>query len=236
MLNSHFFSVEFCMKYSYNHNGPCKNGGELINSNDLAINAKCSCKADYSGDFCDIVRKVCNLNTAVKLLPYRSWLKIHWLYACIYAKFRKFLSQTKYISTYKQQSKERSTVHRYTSANKFASPTPPPPKKKMTSNFIFEITCQWMKYFWSYHFPILICGFISGNRLHWKRTRFSRRSSGLHKTIHSLQWPSLLPPDTWQPYTICMWYKNKRYRYIYLKLKINLFNKLFTEVGEFSII
>lgn len=155
MLNSHFFSVEFCMKYSYNHNGPCKNGGELINSNDLAINAKCSCKADYSGDFCDIVRKVCNLNTAVKLLPYRSWLKIHWLYACIYAKFRKFLSQTKYISTYKQQSKERSTVHRYTSANKFASPTPPPSKKKNDIKFYIRNNLSMNEIFLIISFPHL---------------------------------------------------------------------------------
>lgn len=47
------------------HNGPCQNGGELIYSRELAINAKCSCKAGYSGDFCDTVSKVCNESTDV---------------------------------------------------------------------------------------------------------------------------------------------------------------------------
>lgn len=56
------FSVGFCIEYSYTHNGPCQNGGELINPTDLAIDAKCSCKAGYSGDFCDTVSKVCTCN------------------------------------------------------------------------------------------------------------------------------------------------------------------------------
>lgn len=56
------FSVAFCIEYSYTHNGPCQNGGELLNPTDLAIDAKCSCKAGYSGDFCDTVSKVCTCN------------------------------------------------------------------------------------------------------------------------------------------------------------------------------
>lgn len=51
------------MKYSYTHNGPCQNGGELINPRDLAIDARCRWKAGYSGDYCDIVSKVCYANT-----------------------------------------------------------------------------------------------------------------------------------------------------------------------------
>lgn len=50
-------SMAFCIRYSYTHNGPCQNGGELIDYRELAINAKCSCKAGYSGDFCDTVSK-----------------------------------------------------------------------------------------------------------------------------------------------------------------------------------
>eukprot|EP00105_Crassostrea_gigas_P042546 XP_019926694.1 PREDICTED: uncharacterized protein LOC105337530 [Crassostrea gigas] len=49
--------VSFCIKYSYTHNGPCQNGGELINPRNLAIDARCRCKAGYSGDFCDTVSK-----------------------------------------------------------------------------------------------------------------------------------------------------------------------------------
>lgn len=58
-------SVAFCIRYSYTHNGPCQNGGELIHSREVAINAKCRCKAGYSGDFCDTVSKVCNESTDV---------------------------------------------------------------------------------------------------------------------------------------------------------------------------
>lgn len=53
------FSVKFCQTYSYNKNGPCQNGGTLKDTGDLAIDAKCECKDGYSGNFCDIVNKVC---------------------------------------------------------------------------------------------------------------------------------------------------------------------------------
>lgn len=54
-----FFSVEFCIKYSYTHAGPCQNGGELVNPTDLASDAKCRCNGFYSGDFCDTISRVC---------------------------------------------------------------------------------------------------------------------------------------------------------------------------------
>lgn len=57
--HSDFFSVEFCMKYSYTRAGPCQNGGELVNPTELASDAKCRCKEFYSGDFCDTISKVC---------------------------------------------------------------------------------------------------------------------------------------------------------------------------------
>nr|XP_022293552.1 uncharacterized protein LOC111104098 [Crassostrea virginica]XP_022293553.1 uncharacterized protein LOC111104098 [Crassostrea virginica]XP_022293554.1 uncharacterized protein LOC111104098 [Crassostrea virginica]XP_022293555.1 uncharacterized protein LOC111104098 [Crassostrea virginica]XP_022293556.1 uncharacterized protein LOC111104098 [Crassostrea virginica]XP_022293557.1 uncharacterized protein LOC111104098 [Crassostrea virginica] len=58
-------SIQFCKTYSHNKNGPCQNGGELILTNDLAIDAKCRCKGDFSGDFCDTVTRkiVCTQTT-----------------------------------------------------------------------------------------------------------------------------------------------------------------------------
>lgn len=54
-----FFSVSFCRRYSYSHAGPCQNGGELVKSKDLAIDAKCRCKEGFYGEFCDTVSRVC---------------------------------------------------------------------------------------------------------------------------------------------------------------------------------
>lgn len=54
-----FFSVSFCIRYSYSHAGPCQNGGELVKSKDLAIDAKCRCKEGFYGEFCDTVSRVC---------------------------------------------------------------------------------------------------------------------------------------------------------------------------------
>ncbi|XP_078322643.1 uncharacterized protein LOC111103809 [Crassostrea virginica] len=50
-------TVEFCKKHSYEGNGPCQNGGQLIETKELAIDAKCKCKEGYHGDFCDTVNK-----------------------------------------------------------------------------------------------------------------------------------------------------------------------------------
>lgn len=79
-----FISVGFCKRYSYTHNGPCQNGGELINSIHLAREAQCSCKPGYWGYFCDIVSKVyimwtqLTANNISLLLPYYSWTERHW--------------------------------------------------------------------------------------------------------------------------------------------------------------
>lgn len=49
-------SVDFCIEYSYTHNGPCMNGGVLVSrSSTLAMEAKCSCEKGFYGDFCDTV-------------------------------------------------------------------------------------------------------------------------------------------------------------------------------------
>ena len=55
---SFLYLVEFCKKYSFNKNGPCQNGGKLVVTNDLAIDAKCTCEEGYYGDFCDSHHKV----------------------------------------------------------------------------------------------------------------------------------------------------------------------------------
>lgn len=49
--------VSFCIRYSYSHAGPCQNGGELVMSKDLAIDAKCRCKEGFYGEFCDTVSR-----------------------------------------------------------------------------------------------------------------------------------------------------------------------------------
>ena len=55
---SFLYLVGFCKKYSFTKNGPCQNGGELIGTNDLAIDAICTCKEGYYGDFCVYYKKV----------------------------------------------------------------------------------------------------------------------------------------------------------------------------------
>ncbi|XP_062600221.1 uncharacterized protein LOC134265941 [Saccostrea cucullata] len=47
-------TVDFCREYSFTKNGPCQNNGTLIPSSDLAsLDAKCECKENYKGEFCD---------------------------------------------------------------------------------------------------------------------------------------------------------------------------------------
>lgn len=60
LLNVFYFPVDFCIEYSYTHNGPCMNGGVLVSrSSTLAMEAKCSCEKGFYGDFCDTVSMVC---------------------------------------------------------------------------------------------------------------------------------------------------------------------------------
>ncbi|XP_061176066.1 uncharacterized protein LOC133185018 [Saccostrea echinata] len=48
-------SVDFCLEYSFTKNGPCQNNGTLIPSSNLAKDdARCKCKENYTGEFCDM--------------------------------------------------------------------------------------------------------------------------------------------------------------------------------------
>lgn len=51
-------NVDFCILYSFTHNGPCLNDGVLVSSSKtFAMDAKCRCKEGFSGDFCDTVSR-----------------------------------------------------------------------------------------------------------------------------------------------------------------------------------
>ncbi|XP_062600426.1 uncharacterized protein LOC134262066 [Saccostrea cucullata] len=68
----HHVSVDFCREYSFTKNGPCQNNGTLIPSSDLAIEAKCECKKNYTGEFCDVYNgkiKCGDTNPGVKSPP-----------------------------------------------------------------------------------------------------------------------------------------------------------------------